>query len=239
MTFLPDSMGNRDMNRRKRAVVLLSGGLDSSTACGIAAYNGLELFGLSFDYGQTLKKELECAQIIAAHFKVKEHKIINIDLTSIGGSALTDTSIEIPMDRTEEDMLNIPLSYVPARNTIFLSIALGWAEVLDADHIYIGVNAVDYSGYPDCRPDYIEAYQNMANKATRRGVDGRPIEIVAPLLYLKKSDIIKWGMELDVPYQHTWSCYTGSEGPCGRCDSCLLRARAFQEAGVMDPAMMI
>jgi len=235
--FLVDLVEERCSGGKKRAVVLLSGGLDSATACAMAANDGLDLYCISFDYGQTLKGELECARRIARHFGAKEHKILQIGLASIGGSALTDATIDIPKDRKENEMADIPPSYVPARNTIFLSVALAWAEVLDADHIFIGVNAVDYSGYPDCRPEFIEAYQFMADRATRRGVEGSPIRIATPLLHMSKSDIVRTGLELGVPYQHTWSCYTGGESPCGRCDSCVLRAKAFREAGCNDPAL--
>ncbi|MDP7264413.1 MAG: 7-cyano-7-deazaguanine synthase QueC [Candidatus Thermoplasmatota archaeon] len=230
--------GTKGSHRTKKAVVLLSGGLDSTTVCGIAASENHEIYALSFDYGQTLKRELFYAKKIAAHFRVVDHKIFQIDLAKIGGSALTDDLIEIPLDRKEDDMRDIPLSYVPARNTIFLSIALGWAEVLGADSIYIGVNAVDYSGYPDCRPGYIDAYQKMANLATRRGVEGDPVIIKTPLLHMKKSEIIRLGHELGVPYQYTWSCYSDSEWPCGRCDSCVLRKKGFHEAGLVDPALV-
>ena len=229
--------GTKGSHWTKKAVVLLSGGLDSSTVCGLAASENHETYALSFDYGQTLKRELLYAKKIAAHFRISEHKIFQMDLAQIGGSALTDEGIDIPLDRNEDDMHNIPLSYVPARNTIFLSIALGWAEVLEADSIYIGVNAVDYSGYPDCRPGYIDAYQKMADLATRRGVEGDPITIKTPLLNMKKSEIISLGHELGVPYQYTWSCYSESELPCGRCDSCILRIKGFREAGLVDPAL--
>ncbi len=229
--------GTKGSNEVKKAVILLSGGLDSSTVCALAAHENHETSALSFDYGQTLKRELMYAKKIAAHFRITEHKIFQMDLAKIGGSALTEDGINIPMDRKEEEMRDIPLSYVPARNTIFLSIALGWAEVLGADSIYIGVNAVDYSGYPDCRPEYIEAYQKMADLATRRGVEGDPITIKTPLLNMKKSEIIRLGHKLGVPYQFTWSCYSDQERPCGRCDSCILRKRAFHEAGLEDPAM--
>ncbi len=184
-----------------------------------------------------MRKELEYAEMISRHYDSLEHMVFEIDLTQIGGSALTDTGLEIPVNRSEADMKDIPVSYVPARNTIFLSIALAWAEVLDADSIHIGINAVDYSGYPDCRPEYIEAYQSMADRATRRGVEGFPVEIVTPLLNLSKVEIVRLGLELGVPYEYTWSCYSGDAKPCGRCDSCLLRARAFDELGVRDPAL--
>lgn len=221
----------------ERAVVLLSGGIDSSTACAVAAGECRELFALSFDYGQSLVRELKCASRIAREFSVKDHRVIQLDLRQIGGSALTDRDVPLPVDRSENEMADIPVSYVPARNTIFLSIALAWAEVLDADAIYIGVNAVDYSGYPDCRPEYVEAFQRMADRATRRGVSGRPIGIRAPLLHMRKREIIELGLRLGVPYEHTWSCYAGGERPCGRCDSCILRSNAFRDAGSFDPAL--
>ncbi len=217
----------------KRAVCLLSGGLDSSTSIAIAKEEGYELYALSFDYGQLHRRELEAAKAIADHYGVREHVIYR--LANFGGSALVDGNMEMPMDRDEEEMTDIPISYVPARNTVFLSIALGWAEVLDADAIFIGVNALDYSGYPDCRPEFIEAYQRMADLATKKGVEGGKIEIKAPLLHMTKAEIIKKGMKLGVPYELTWSCYKGGEKACGRCDSCGLRLKGFREAGYSDP----
>jgi len=217
----------------KKAVCLLSGGLDSSTSLAIAQAEGYELYALSFDYGQMHRRELESARAIAEHYRVKEH--IFYRLENFGGSALVDSRMEIPSDRSEEEMTDIPASYVPARNTVFLSIALGWAEVLDADAIFIGVNSVDYSGYPDCRPEFIEAYQRMADLATKKSVEGGRIEIRAPLLHMTKAEIIRRGMELGVPYEKTWSCYRGGEKACGRCDSCILRLKGFREAGYRDP----
>lgn len=222
----------------KKAVVLLSGGLDSTTVAALAKNSGFDLYALSFDYSQRHKEELESAGKVASFFKVKDHRIIKIDLRSIGGSALTD-NIDVPKDRSSEDMsCNIPVTYVPARNTIFLSFALAWAEVLSAHDIFIGVNALDYSGYPDCRPEYIDAFQKMANLATREGVEGRPIKIHAPLIHMKKNEIIKKGLELGVDYSLTHSCYNPTQGglSCGKCDSCVLRKRGFKEAGIKDPA---
>ena len=216
-----------------RCVVLLSGGLDSSTTLAMAVEEGCEVYALSFDYGQRHSRELESAKKIAEYYGVK-HKIIKIDLRSIGGSALTD-DIDVPQRNVENIKEEIPVTYVPARNTILLSYALAYAEVVDADRIYYGANAIDYSGYPDCRPEYVRAFQNVANLGTKRGVEGKPIEIVAPLINMSKADIIRKGMELGVPYELTWSCYRGGEKACGRCDSCLLRLKGFMEAGYEDP----
>ena len=216
-----------------KCVVLLSGGLDSSTVLAIALKDGCEAHALSFDYGQRHSRELESAKKIAEYFGVK-HKIIKMDLRSIGGSALTD-DIDVPNRDIEEIENEIPVTYVPARNTILLSYALAYAEVIDADYIYIGVNALDYSGYPDCRPEYLKAYEEMARLATKRGVEGRPIKIKAPLINMTKAEIIKTGMELGVPYELTWSCYRGGKKACGKCDSCLLRLKGFMEAGYEDP----
>ncbi len=211
-----------------KAVCLVSGGMDSAVAAAIAKNEGYECYPLSFNYGQRNRKEIEAAKNIAEWLGGK-HKIIEINLRQIGGSALTD-DIEVP-----EKGEGIPVTYVPARNTIFLSLALAYAEVIDADAIFIGVNAVDYSGYPDCRPEYIEAFQRMADLATKRGVEGRPIKIKAPLLYLSKAEIVKKGYELGVPFEKTWSCYREGEKACGKCDSCRLRLKAFKEAGLEDP----
>lgn len=212
----------------EKAVCLISGGMDSAVAAAIAKHEGYKIYTVIFNYGQRNKKELETAKEIAKWLGA-EHKILDVDLRQIGGSALTD-NIEVP-----EEAEGIPVTYVPARNTIFLSFALAYAEVIDADYIFIGVNAVDYSGYPDCRPEYIEAFQKMANLATKRGVEGRPIKIKAPLLYLSKVEIVKKGYELGVPFEKTWSCYREGEKACGRCPSCKLRMKAFEEAGVRDP----
>ena len=216
-----------------KAVVLLSGGLDSSTVLAIALEMGYEVHALSFDYGQRHSRELESAKKIAKYFNVP-HKIIKIDLRQIGGSALTD-NIDVPERNMEEIEKEIPITYVPARNTILLSLALGYAEVIDADAIFYGANAIDYSGYPDCRPEYVEAFERVANLGTKRGVEGKPIKIIAPIIHMTKAEIIKKGMELGVPYELTWSCYKGGEKACGKCDSCLLRLKGFMEAGYEDP----
>lgn len=220
----------------EKAVVLLSGGLDSTVTLAVAESGGYEIYALTFAYGQRHIKELENAKKIADHYRVKEHKIINIDLSQLGGSALTDGSIAIPENRGIEDMGNdIPVTYVPARNTILLSIALGYAEAMDAGTIFIGANALDYSGYPDCRPEYFEAFQRIAELGTRKGVEGDPIRIMRPLIDMRKSDIVKKGLELNAPLHLTWSCYHGGEKACGKCDSCQLRLKGFKEAGIEDP----
>jgi 7-cyano-7-deazaguanine synthase len=221
-----------------QAVILLSGGIDSSTTLAIARHEGYDCHALSFDYGQRHRYELEAAKTVARSLGAREHRMVTIDLRAFGGSALTD-DIDVPKDRPPQQMTaGIPITYVPARNTIFLSFALGWAEVLGAAHIFIGVNAVDYSGYPDCRPKYIEAFEAMANLATKMGVEGRRIALHTPLIELTKAQIIRRGMELGVDYGLTFSCYDPAAGgrPCGRCDSCLLRAHGFEEAGTPDPA---
>jgi len=217
----------------KRAVVLLSGGLDSATVLAIAASQGYECYALSFDYGQRAVAELNAAKAVVRAFRAKEHRVFNLDLAQFGGSALTDSDIDIP-DQAQE---GIPVTYVPARNTIFLSLALAWAEVLHADAIFIGVNAVDYSGYPDCRPEFIAAYEQMANLATRNGVTGEPFKIETPLIDLTKAQIIQQGTQLGLDYGMTVSCYqTDDEGrACGQCDSCHLRAKGFADAGLADP----
>jgi len=272
------------MGNRKRAVVLLSGGLDSATTLAMANAEGYELFTLSFDYGQRHKVELDASRRISDLYRVKKHLVIDINLRDIGGSALT-SNIDVPKDRVQntEDRgqskeqrtqnseqetkteTEIPVTYVPARNTIFLSLALAWAETLKASDIFIGVNAIDYSGYPDCRPEYIKAFEDMANLATRVSVEGEvKFKIRTPLIELSKAQLIKKGSELGVDYSLTWSCYdpqipenrTQSADhrlqnlesrslkkdqreqkyvPCGRCDSCILRARGFKEAGLSDP----
>ncbi len=221
----------------KRAVVLLSGGLDSATALAMAKDQGYECYVLSFDYGQRSLTELNAARAIAAQIGVADHRVLRLHLEDFGGSALTDTSIDVPEGETE----GVPVTYVPARNTVFLSLALGWAEVLDADAIFIGVNAVDYSGYPDCRPEFIDAFETMANLATRRGINGDPIHIKTPLMDLTKADIIAAGTRLGIDYALTVSCYQADdEGrACGRCDSCRLRAKGFADAGVADPTRYV
>ena len=220
------------------AVVLVSGGLDSATVLAIARRSGFDCHALSFDYGQRHRVELQAAAAVARSLGASEHRIVRVDAGLIGGSALTD-DIDVPKDRSTEQMTHgIPITYVPARNTIFLSLALGWAEALGAADIFIGVNALDYSGYPDCRPDYIAAFERLANLATRMGVGGRRIRIRAPLIELTKAQIITRGIELGVDYGPTFSCYDpDAQGrACGHCDACLLRARGFAEAGVEDPA---
>jgi 7-cyano-7-deazaguanine synthase len=226
------------MGSKKKAVVLSSGGIDSTTVMAIAAQEGYDIYSLSFRYGQRHALELEAAQIVAKSLGAKQHLVIDIDLAKIGGSALTD-NIDVPKSRTEQDMQKqIPVTYVPARNTIFLSYALAWAEVLGASDIFIGVNAIDYSGYPDCRSEYIETFEKMANLATKAGVEGKTqTRIRTPLINMTKADIIQKGTELGVDYSITHSCYDPlPEGrACGRCDSCLLRKKGFNEAGIPDP----
>ena len=220
-------------NIKPKAVVLVSGGLDSTTVLAMAHAEGFECYTLSFDYGQRHRAELVAAERVSSSYNDVVHKVVNLNLNSIGGSALTDESIAVPESPTE----GIPITYVPARNTVFLSIALGWAEVLGANDIFIGVNAVDYSGYPDCRPEFIDAFESLANVATKVGVEGGRIRIRAPLSDLSKADIIKQGAALGVDYASTISCYQAdSDGrACGRCDSCRLRKEGFDAAGVPDP----
>jgi 7-cyano-7-deazaguanine synthase len=255
----------------QKAVVLLSGGIDSSAALAIAKSEGYNVHALSFDYSQRHKRELESAKMVAAAFGVKKHLIINFDLREIGGSALT-SEIEVPKDREALNVRRegknsafriphpalIPATYVPARNTIFLSFALAWSEVLLAENIFIGANAIDYSGYPDCRPEYLKAFEEMANLATKISVEGKSrFKVNAPLIYMKKSEIIRKGMELGLDFSLTWSCYDPQPAkvkseklkvknlkpktknlnlvPCGRCDSCVFRAKGFKEAGIRDP----
>ena len=216
-----------------KAVVLLSGGLDSATSLAVALDQGFACYALSINYGQRHAAELDAARRIAGCLNVMEHKILDIDLTGIGGSALTDAAIAVP----EQPTAGIPVTYVPARNTIFLSFALAYAEVLNAFDIFIGVNAVDYSGYPDCRPEYIAAFENLAGLATRAGVEGRKFKFHTPLINLTKPEIIKTGISLNVDYALTVSCYQAdSDGrACGACDSCRIRAEGFRRAGVTDP----
>jgi len=217
----------------KRAVVLVSGGLDSATVLAMAVDRGYEAYALSFDYGQRHRAELKAAARVASDLGAIEHRTMGIDFAGIGGSALTDPDIEIPVEASE----GIPVTYVPARNTVFLSLALGWAEVLDAQAIFIGVNAVDYSGYPDCRPEYIEAFRRMARLATKAGVEGASLAIETPLIRLSKAEIILSGTELGVDFSMTVSCYQADEEgrACGRCDSCRLRRAGFEAAGIDDP----
>ncbi len=217
----------------KKAVILLSGGLDSITTLAIARDQGYLCHALSFDYGQKHSAELHAARRIAGHYQVEAHKIIHFDLDSIGGSALTDAGISVP----QTPQKGIPVTYVPARNTIFLAFALGWAEVLQARDIFIGVNAVDYSGYPDCRPEFITAFQQLANLATKAGIEGNAVTIQTPLIDWSKAQIIRNGLALGVDYAQTVSCYSAdAQGrACGKCDACRLRAQGFAEAGIEDP----
>lgn len=226
------------MSQSKKAVVLLSGGLDSTTTLAIAVHEGYEPHAMTFRYGQRHAVEIEAARRIARQYHVVRHQIVDIDLRAFGGSALTD-DLEVPRDRSAEDMSHgIPITYVPGRNTIFLSFATAWAEVLGADDVFIGVNAIDYSGYPDCRPDYIEAFERMARLATRAGVEeGRRLTIHTPLIHLTKAQIVRRGLELGVDYSLTTTCYDpASDGSaCGHCDACALRLKGFREAGASDP----
>ena len=216
-----------------RAVVLLSGGLDSATVLALARARGLECYALSIAYGQRHEAELTAASRVAEALGAREHRVMQVDLAGIGGSALTDRSIAVPETPTE----GIPVTYVPARNTIMLSLALGWAEVLGAEHIFIGVNSLDYSGYPDCRPEYVDAFAHLARLATKAGVEGRPCRIEAPLIAWTKERIIREGSALGVDYGMTVSCYQADAGgrACGRCDSCRLRRAGFEAAGIADP----
>jgi 7-cyano-7-deazaguanine synthase len=221
------------MNDKPRAVVLISGGLDSTTCLALAVRDGFECYGLSFDYGQRHRSELQAAARVATSMAVRDYRVIQVDMSGIGGSALTDTSLAVP----ETEMPGIPVTYVPARNTVFLSYALAWAEVLDARSIFIGVNALDYSGYPDCRPAFIDAFQRLANLATRAGVEGTELRICAPLISMNKAEIIQTGVAAGVDYSLTVSCYQADEAgrACGVCDSCRFRRKGFLEAGIPDP----
>jgi len=220
-----------------RAICMISGGIDSCVTAFVAQEKGYEIFAISFDYGQLHKRELDSAKKIARAVHAKQHIVFDVDLRKFGGSALLDKSFTFPKDRDvfTKEKTRIPSTYVPARNTIFLSIALGYAEVVDADAIFIGATATDYSGYPDCRPEYIRAFQMLANLGTRKGVEGKPISINAPLLNLTKADIVKLGIKLKAPLKDSWSCYVGGRKACGRCDSCLFRLKGFKEANAKDP----
>lgn len=221
------------MGDRKRAVVLLSGGLDSATVLALMRERGLECYALNFDYGQRHRAELQAAQRVAQALGAHAYRVIKIDLAGIGGSALTDASIAVP----QKLGAGIPVTYVPARNTVFLSLALAWAEVLQAPHICIGVNAIDYSGYPDCRPEYIAAFEHMANLGTKAGVEGQRFKIETPLIQMTKAQIIREGVRLGVDYGLTVSCYSADDAgrACGQCDSCRFRATGFRDAGIVDP----
>jgi 7-cyano-7-deazaguanine synthase len=219
-----------------KAVILLSGGLDSSTVLYKAKADGCECYAISFDYQQRHRKELNSALMIAKAAGVIQHQVVNFDLGQWGGSALTDQKIDLPQGRSLAEMAdNIPVTYVPARNTIFLSFSLSYAEAIAAERVYIGVNILDYSGYPDCRPDYIEAMQEVFRLGTKQGREGEAMKIIAPLIDLKKTEIIQLGNQLGVPWHLTWSCYAGGESACGVCDSCQLRLAAFAELGLKDP----
>jgi len=230
------------MDRKRKAVVLLSGGIDSTTATAIARQEGFELYAMTFNYGQRHVAELEAARRVARAMEVRRHVVMKIELDAIGGSALT-SDIEVPKDRRpDEEEPEIPVTYVPARNTIFLSFGLAWAEVLQASDIFIGVNAIDYSGYPDCRPEYLEAFQRMADLATKASVEGAMrIRIRAPLIHMAKAEIIHTGVKLGVDYGLTHSCYDPAPDgrACGRCDSCRLRKKGFADARIQDPTKYV
>ena len=220
----------------KRAVILLSGGLDSTTCLAIAREQGFDLFALTVNYGQRHVFELQAAKNVALSLDIEKHSVLDIDLAQFGGSALTD-DIEVPKDRVESEISDIPATYVPARNTVLLSVALARAETLESFDIFIGVNALDYSGYPDCRPEYIESFERTANLATKAGVTGKNFHIHTPLINMTKAEIIKSGTKLGVDYGLTFSCYDpqGTGAPCGHCDACILRLKGFKEAGIPDP----
>ncbi|HKD77571.1 MAG TPA: 7-cyano-7-deazaguanine synthase QueC [Ktedonobacterales bacterium] len=224
------------MSQPKRAVVLLSGGMDSATSAAIARAEGFDLYTLAFDYGQRHRRELASAQAVSQALGARDHRVVTIDLRAFGGSALTD-DIAVPHDRTLGEMgHDIPITYVPGRNLIFLSFATAYAEVVGADDIFLGINQQDYSGYPDCRQEFLDSFIETANLATKAGTqDGRRLQIHAPLIALTKGGIVSRGLELGVPFELTWSCYEGDERACGTCDSCQLRLKGFAEAGVTDP----
>lgn len=220
-----------------KAVCLISGGLDSAVCAAIARDRGCEIYALTFDYGQKHRREVESAKKIAKFYKAREHMILDAGLGRFGGSSLTSGD-DVSQGKKFEEIKNsteIPSTYVPARNTIFLSYALAYAETLDADSIYIGANHIDYSGYPDCRPEYFKAFQKMADLATKRAVEGKPVKIEHPVIELDKKAIVELGVKLKVPFELTWSCYAGGKKACGRCDSCILRLNGFREAGIKDP----
>ncbi len=227
--------------RGERAVVLLSGGLDSATCLAVARSEGLEAHALSVNYGQRHRGELDRARRLARALGAAGHRVVRVDLSAFGGSALTDAAIAVPKGRSARRMASgIPVTYVPARNTVLLALALAHAETLGAGDIFIGVNAIDYSGYPDCRPAFLAAFERVARVGTRAGIEGRPLRIRAPLLRLSKADIVRLGARLGVPYRLTLSCYDPVRGrACGRCDACLLRRRGFEEAGIEDPTRYV
>lgn len=219
-----------------RAVVLLSGGLDSSTVLAIARSKGREVLALTVDYGQRHRREIGAAKAVAKRLGAKEHRVLRVDLAQFGGSALTDRSVAVPTGRTEEQIgRGIPPTYVPARNTVLLSLGLAYAEAASADEVYIAANYLDSSGYPDCRPEFFALFREVARVGTKRGAEGRPVRIHTPLIRMTKADIVRTGAKLGVPFELTWSCYRGGAKACGACDSCLLRLKGFREAGLADP----
>jgi len=233
-------MGSDPGARGRRAVVLLSGGLDSATTLALAIEQGFESFALTVRYGQRHAVEIERAAAMARSLGARQHRVVDLDLSFVGGSALTDPTIDVPKARSHDQIESgIPPTYVPARNTVFLSLALAWAEGLGACDLFLGVNAVDYSGYPDCRPEFIEAFEALANRATKLGVETRPFRVHAPFLRWTKAQIVREAVRLGIDPGRTLSCYDPGPGgrPCGQCDSCVLRARGFREAGLVDPAV--
>ena len=222
----------------RKAVVLLSGGLDSATTLALAKDQDFDVYALTISYGQRHAKEVEAAQKLADFYESSEHKILQFDLASLASSALTDESIPIPENRPDEERSNvIPETYVPARNLIFLGLALAWAESISASAVFIGANSQDYSGYPDCRPEFYTAFQQVADLGTKSGLEGQGVEIRYPLMNMTKAQIIKTAYELGVPMELTWSCYAGGDTPCGKCDSCQIRQKGFKEADIEDPAL--
>ena len=220
----------------KKAVCLISGGIDSCVTAYLAKKESFEIYALTINYRQRHKKEIDCAKSVSYDIGAKDHIITNIDFSNFAGSSLVDKSLEPEMDRHLDEIRKIiPSTYVPARNTVFLSIALSYAETIDADAIFIGATSTDYSGYPDCRPEFIKAFQKLSNLATKKGIEDKSIEIKAPLIQMSKAEIIKKGLKLGADFKKTWSCYMGEKKACGRCDSCLLRLKGFKEAGIKDP----
>ena len=225
----------------EKAIILLSGGMDSATTLGVAKSKERELYTISFNYGQKHTEEIECAKKLSERYEVKEHKIIDIsfleDIVKNKSALVGSSSVDLPENREESEMVNIPTSYVPFRNTIFMSIAVAWAESMGVEEIYLGINALDYSGYPDCRPEYIMALETLIERGTKMGVEGFKMTVYTPLLKKSKKDIVLMATDLKVPLELTWSCYKGENEPCGVCDSCILRAKGFKEAGVKDPLL--